>query len=192
MAALRPTDILDSIAQLKQRQGSTLAEITKLVCSGDPARRAAAPSAKQAVRRGLAQLRDWGLVSCKDRRYKANTLATSVLARLGRARQAPRSHSSRRRRSSSRRRRRSSRRKRRSSRSRRRSSRRRRSSSRRRRRSSRRRRRSHSPLARRRRVGSPTARQACRRGARTRKAPTESSHVPPVKREPAGGATKKG
>ncbi|KAJ8893176.1 hypothetical protein PR048_005759 [Dryococelus australis] len=113
MAAVKPKDIMNSIALLKQQNGSTVPEITKFLRQSNFFTRATSAT-KLAIHRALSRLCEQGLLTCKNSRYQANTLARTVVRRR---RSRRRASASRRRRSARRRSRRrasASRRKRRS------------------------------------------------------------------------------
>ncbi|KAJ8893237.1 hypothetical protein PR048_005825 [Dryococelus australis] len=74
MAAVKPKDVMNSIALLKQQNGSTVPEITKFLRQSNFFTRAT-PATKLAIHRTLSRLCEQGLLTCKNSRYQANTLA---------------------------------------------------------------------------------------------------------------------
>ncbi|KAJ8893133.1 hypothetical protein PR048_005716 [Dryococelus australis] len=111
MAVVKPKDIMNSIALLKHPKGSTVPEIIKFLRQSNLFLRAT-PATKLAIHQALSRLCEQGLLTFKNSRYQANTLArTMVRRRRSRRRRRSVRRRSRRRASISKRRRRSVRRK---------------------------------------------------------------------------------
>ncbi|KAJ8896915.1 hypothetical protein PR048_002261 [Dryococelus australis] len=80
MAAVKPKDVMNSIALLKQPKGSTAPEITKFLRQSNFFMRAT-PNTKLAIHGALSSLCEQGVLTCKNRRYQVNELARKVARR---------------------------------------------------------------------------------------------------------------